>query len=394
LGVDRVGIHDSFFDLGGHSLIAVRLFAKIKKALRVDYPISVLFEAPTIVQFAELIRSTGADLGAKGRESVAPHTTRFTHLVAMHPAPSKEAEKKAPFFLVAGMFGNVLNLRHLAHLVGQDRRFYGLQARGLYGDHTPHETFEAMANDYLSEVRAVQRKGPYLLGGFSGGGITAYEMARQLVESGEEVALLVLLDTPLPSCPTLTGRDRLMLHVKRFRQEGAGHFVEWVKGRYAWEANWRRRRTNGHDKKGGSRRPFDFHSEEIESAFRRALDRYVLTRLPLAITLFRPPLDMHAVLGPGRIISRERRFIFHDNGWGPYAPRVDVFEVPGDHDSMVLEPNVRVLSMRLRECIAQAEAAPRPCERLLPTAPSAGLAGSPQRRAAPREASGALPGSL
>ena len=78
------------------------------------------------------------------------------------------------------MFGNVLNLRHLAQLVGSDRPFYGVQARGLYGDHQPHETFEEMAADYIAELRTVQPQGPYLLGGFSGGGITAYEMARQL----------------------------------------------------------------------------------------------------------------------------------------------------------------------------------------------------------------------
>eukprot|EP00494_Astrolonche_serrata_P016437 UN16603 len=75
------------------------------------------------------------------------------------------------------MFGNVLNLRHLAQLIGEERPFYGLQARGLYGDHAPHETFEAMASDYIAEIKTVQPEGPYILGGFSGGGITAYEIA-------------------------------------------------------------------------------------------------------------------------------------------------------------------------------------------------------------------------
>src|SRR5204862_7058623 len=116
-------------------------------------------------------------------------------------ALGKRREQRAPFFLGAGMFGNVLNLRHLAHLIGQERRFFGLQARGLYGDHTPHETFEAMAADYIAELRSAQPKGPYLLGGFSGGGITAYEMARLLKSQGETIALLVLLDTPLPISP-------------------------------------------------------------------------------------------------------------------------------------------------------------------------------------------------
>ena len=96
-----------------------------------------------------------------------------------------EGGPRTPFFLVAGMFGNVLNLRHLAHLLGTDRPFYGLQARGLYGDEEPHRTFEEAAADYIAELRTVQPHGPYLLGGFSGGGITAYEMARQLEADGE-----------------------------------------------------------------------------------------------------------------------------------------------------------------------------------------------------------------
>ncbi|MCU0817662.1 MAG: phosphopantetheine-binding protein, partial [Cypionkella sp.] len=116
LGVGKVGVEDSFFDLGGHSLIAVRLFAMVKKAFRVDFPISVLFEAPTIAACARLIiDQIGLPESAEGgavvaARSVAP-VRRFTHLVPMHRG---EGGARRPFFLVAGMFGNVLNLRHLA----------------------------------------------------------------------------------------------------------------------------------------------------------------------------------------------------------------------------------------------------------------------------------------
>ena len=201
LGIERVGVEDSFFDLGGHSLIAVRLFVMIKKAYRVEFPISVLFEAPTIATCAALIAERlGIDpqSGEAARVAAKPAERRYKHLVAMHQG---EARPGTPFFLVAGMFGNVLNLRHLAHLLGTDRPFYGLQARGLYGDEEPHRTFEEAAADHIAELRTVQPHGPYLLGGFSGGGITAYEMARQLEAEGERVALLVMLDTPLPMRP-------------------------------------------------------------------------------------------------------------------------------------------------------------------------------------------------
>ena len=178
LGVEGLGIRDSFFDLGGHSLIAVRFFSKIKKTYHVDFPISVLFEAPTIEGCAELIREeigegeSGASDAADG-EASETRRTRFKHLVAMDSGGGAGGPNP-PFFLVAGMFGNVLNLRHLAALVGTDRPFYGLQARGLYGDEAPHETFEEMASAYLEEIKTVQPEGPYFIGGFSGGGITAF----------------------------------------------------------------------------------------------------------------------------------------------------------------------------------------------------------------------------
>ncbi len=122
LGVARVGVEDSFFDLGGHSLIAVRLFAMVKKAYRVDFPISVLFEAPTIAACARLIEDQiGPQDSAAPAEQVARvPQRRFTHIVPMHRG---EGGAKTPFFLVAGMFGNVLNLRHLAQLLGGDRPF-------------------------------------------------------------------------------------------------------------------------------------------------------------------------------------------------------------------------------------------------------------------------------
>jgi len=352
LGIDQVGIRDDFFELGGHSLIAVRLFAKIRKAFDVEFPISVLFEAPTIERCAELIREAGGgDSSDDDGQSAAErrHRTRWQHLVPMHPSKSGDA---TPFFLVAGMFGNVLNLRHLAHLVGNDRPFYGVQARGLYGGETPHETFEEMAADYLAEIRSVQPRGPYLLGGFSGGGITAYEIARQLAEAGEEVPLLVLLDTPLPHAEPLSAHEKALIHWQRLIRKGPGYLANWAKNRVQWEVGRLARRFQVQPE----HRPSDFHSDEIEAAFRHALDLYELKRQPLAVTLFRPKLDQSHVLGRGRVTNAERELVYADNGWAPYVDHVDVHEVPGDHDSMVLEPNVRVLAARLRRAIEDVEA--------------------------------------
>nr|WP_281352018.1 SDR family NAD(P)-dependent oxidoreductase [Microvirga makkahensis] len=348
LGVSQVGILDNFFDLGGHSLIAVRLFAKVKRVFAVEFPISVLFEAPTIEACAALIRSARPAGDKEGdRASTGSARPRYRHLVPMHAG---EGGSGRPFFLVAGMFGNVLNLRHLAHQIGVDRPFYGVQARGVYGNDAPHETFEDMAREYLEEIRLVQPQGPYTLGGFSGGGIAALEMARQLQEEGEKVDLLVMLDTPLPRSETLTWKDKIVMHLQRMRRAGPRHVLDIVQGRRAW-----RRRLIQEQNALGSVAQGGLHSAAIGAAFHRALERYEVRPYDGTITLFRPKLQPVHVFGPHRQINADRRFIYEDNGWTPYCRRIVVFEVPGDHDSMVLEPNVRVLATKMREAINGAD---------------------------------------
>jgi thioesterase domain-containing protein len=328
--------------------------------------------APTIERVAALVREKiGAPApGAAGnaathaepaRETAQPRA-RYLHLVPMHPGADRErpGDRRSPFFLVAGMFGNVLNLRHLAHLVGADRRFFGLQARGLYGDSAPHETFEEMARAYLAEMRSVQPHGPYAIGGFSGGGITAYEMAQQLVREGEEVALLVLLDTPLPHRPALSAKDRARIQWLELKSKGPAYFAEWAERRAKWEAQRLRRLF---EEPEPDRRSDEFRSEAIGHAFLEALPRYVLRPYEGKVLLFRPR-PSPAWIVDGRFVDRERHYVLPDNGWTPWAPGLEVHEVPGDHDSMVLEPNVRVLARRLRTALdtieRNARRTPRP----------------------------------
>jgi thioesterase domain-containing protein/acyl carrier protein len=345
LGLSQVGVEDDFFALGGHSLIAVRLFAMVRKAFRADFPISVLFEAPTIAACARLIE---AQVGPAAADAPATPARRFTHLVAMH---EREGGPNRPFFLVAGMFGNVLNLRHLAQLLGGDRPFWGLQARGLYGEAEPHRTIPAAAADCIAEMRQVQPRGPYLVGGFSGGGLTAWEIARQLEDAGETVALLVLLDTPLPRRPTLSRPDKALIKLAELRRKGPGYLLEWARARIAWE---RSRGQQAQDTEGA------FHNAAIEAAFRAAIATYDLPQRAGLTLLCRPPLDRHWRVTGGRWVSRAREYVFDDNALTPFAPALQVAEVPGDHDSMVLEPNVRSLAARLRAAIAKAEGTPGP----------------------------------
>ncbi|CDZ34083.1 Non-ribosomal peptide synthase [Neorhizobium galegae bv. officinalis] len=345
LGIAKVGIHDSFFDMGGHSLIAVRLFRMIKKQYALDLPISTLFEAPTIAQCAERIAAELPDGGeAAGSELAAslPTTTaKPVHLVLMNPGKNAKA---TPLFICAGMFGNVLNLRHLAMTMGADRPVYGLQARGLYGDHEPHATFEEMAADYIAEIRTVQPSGPYLLAGYSGGGITAFEMAHQLRDAGEQVSQVIMLDTPMPRQPGLGLRDRISMKLQDMRRHKMRFVGAYLRDRRAYQEQQRAKSELEHQ--GES--PEYFNNVRIEMAFRRALLSYDVRAYSGKVTLFRPKPDIFYSLGGGRHLKQNRDVLLPDNGWAGHIPQLRVSEVPGDHDSMVLDPYVRVLSEHMR----------------------------------------------
>jgi acyl transferase domain-containing protein/thioesterase domain-containing protein len=360
LGVERVGIHDNFFELGGYSLIAVRLIAKLKKKYKVEYPLSMLFEAPTIEACANLIReATGAILDdhieatTEGKAHHSKRTQSHSLLVPLYPNPEAS---KPPFFLVAGMYGNVMNLRHLASHVGVDQPFYGIQARGLFGEEKVHCRFRDMAEDYLNEIRKVQPKGPYFLGGFSGGGITAYEMAYQLEQQGEEVALLVFLDTPSPTVPTLTTPDRVTLLRRRLARIGPQYILQATKK----QAVERLTRIKQIISKPVRRTllPSDFRSEIVGEAFTLAVKNYRPPIYAGSVTLFRPALDESYELQPGRVVNIDGGFVDHANYWGEFVVGgLDVEVVTGDHDSMVLEPHVRGLAAKLRVRLETAQSA-------------------------------------
>ncbi|MCP4656043.1 MAG: AMP-binding protein, partial [bacterium] len=180
LGVQPVGIRDDFFELGGHSLLAVRLMARIRHELGLDLPLTALFQGATVEQLAVLLRRQP---GAMRREA----------LVAIQPQGSRP-----PFFCVHPVGGHVLCYAALARQLGSDQPFYGLQVPDDEGALFLTEIRE-MAEHYVEAVREVQPEGPYRLGGWSMGGLVAFEMARQLVEQGREVERLVLIDSRAPA---------------------------------------------------------------------------------------------------------------------------------------------------------------------------------------------------
>jgi amino acid adenylation domain-containing protein len=179
LNVDEVGVNENFFELGGHSLMAVRLFSKLDRNLGVHLPISALFETATIEGLAERIERE-----QRGR------TQRWSSLVQL-----RAGNGQPPLFLVAYAGGDVLPYRDLAESLKDGLPVIGLLAPGVDRRTPPLASVEALATHYVEEIRASQPNGPYRLGGFCFSGLVAFEMARLLLEAGEEVSLLALIDT-------------------------------------------------------------------------------------------------------------------------------------------------------------------------------------------------------
>jgi amino acid adenylation domain-containing protein len=180
LGVSPVGVEDDFFALGGHSMLAVRLMTQVRRRFGTELALSTLFDHRTVARLAPLVGGGG-------------QPEKWSPLVAIQPEGDR-----IPLFFVHPIGGQVLCYADLARHLGPDQPFYGLQARDLTRVGAEEKSIEEMAAEYVTAIREVWPRGPYLIGGWSFGGFVAFEMARQLTDAGESVPLVAILDTPSP----------------------------------------------------------------------------------------------------------------------------------------------------------------------------------------------------
>ena len=320
LGRDKVGIHENFFDLGGQSLMAIRLVSEIEKTFGITISVAKLMRAPTVAQLANTISE-------QEKSSPSP-------LITIQPNGTKP-----PFFCAHGTDSYL----RLSRQLGPDQPFYGL-AQHLEGRKVRYTSIEGIAAHYLRAVRGIQPEGPYYIGGHSFGGLIAFEMAHQLRKQEQEVGLLVLLDARSPRTrvsetsssvgnrSTPSGRDlRKQLWVYR-------HGLK-----EAWQ-------------------------KKIKGA---ACDVYHCLGMSLPTSLQTYYVDQVIY---GNIYSKARRGYVPEayagavsylksedprertSGWETLIPAgLKIYQMPGDHLSMLAEPNVRILAQTLERCLAEAQ---------------------------------------
>jgi FkbH-like protein len=179
LGVQRIGVHDNFFDLGGQSLLAVRLLSRLKREFGQEIPLSAMFEEGTVEHLCGLIQ-----------EKREPNRSVLV--------PLRMAGSRAPIFFAHSIIATPISYHALSRELGPEQPVYGFQVENFEADEKAPEVMARMAEVYLAELRRIQPHGPYRLAGHSSGGVLALEMAHQLRAQGEDVELLALLDTIHP----------------------------------------------------------------------------------------------------------------------------------------------------------------------------------------------------
>jgi len=318
-GIVPIGPDDNFFDLDGRSLLAFILFTEIRKLTGRAFPVTTIFEAPTIAGLAARLQDDNS-------------ADAFSCLVCL-----KREGAGRPLFIMHGFGGNVLELAKPARFLRCDRPVYALQARGLDPAQEPHDRIEDMAEHYLGEIRALQPHGPYALAGFSTGGLVAFEMARRLVRGGEVVEFVGLLDTEihernLPPTQLLALQLKRGAHVAgRLCAVSPARSIAYVRRIASLALDGARIRSGRSPRE---RLPHEDllppHYVHVRDSGRRAFAAYAPGFYPGTVTLFR---------------VRERHPLSCDPLplWRAAAAEVEVCPVPGTHVTFIEEPNVQVL---------------------------------------------------
>jgi aspartate racemase len=320
---------DSFYDLGGTDGLADKVFAEIDHAFNRQVPTAAICYAPTIAKLATLLDG--------------PALPRFSPFV-----PLKPGGEQPPIVIIHGLGGRA-SFFELAQKMGVENPIYGLQAKGIDGMEEPLNRIEQMAEYYLDSLRELQPQGPYILIGYSFGGLIALEMAQRLSKKGAQVALLVLVDT-YPHPRYLSPLNRLRLRIKRIK----GHLSDLrgkplrvaaskVLGMVKLRGNTFSTISQGNSSTDISRLSFAQTTLTVKQSDFAAMKLYRPQLYRGKIKFVRPEIDSFLPADPNAV-------------WKKLVQELEVETVPGDHLGMVstrFETLAAVLTRYVREAMAK-----------------------------------------
>lgn len=334
---EEISVTDDFFEIGGHSLIAVQVMGGIKNRFKTNLPLSALISNPSIRQLSDLIESKS--------------TKHLWDVIV----PIRREGNKTPIFLIHGAGLNVLLYQSLSRNMESDRPIYAVQAKGLDGEHTLNTSIEDMANQYITEIKKVQPYGPYNLLGFSLGGFIAYEMSLILLKNKENVDFLGVID----SITDITKHNRNpinKLFYKSYKLIAKPIFVFWLflcepfedkktflKNKYdnlllTIKYYSKKSKIDSFDLKQTDSNVPVYLDKNLKFRLMAALQNYVLKENNIELNLFKAEKSSFFVM--------DRKAY----GWNKYAKKgVKIHLIPGDHTHIFAPPNDKIFAKKLDE---------------------------------------------
>lgn len=315
-----IGMTSDFFDVGGHSLSALRLTSRISKAFGVDLSLADVMAGPTPRALSLLVDAGGS-------------AATMQHIVTLGGA----GLAAQPVFCVHGAGGNVMRFTELARLIGEERPFHALQARGADGTTRPHTSITQMAQAYIAEMLTIQPRGSYLLAGYSSGGVVAYEMARLLLADGLEVDAVVLLDTYHPA----------VLPRQRSNFERARDLATLSPAKAL-------QRVVDFQRERADRRAWDVVKESAGDEVRPELRFARLNEaIGSAYRSYEPePIDVRLALIAADDVNPAFSHVSQLRGWDAVSPSMTRYPVAADHHDLLEGAKVAATAAAMRSAIA------------------------------------------